>query len=122
MPWLETSPMMERRQLVAEYQRGLVPLADLARRAGVSRKTAYKWIARFESAGMLGLQDQSRRPHTCAHATTPEAIDALLTLRRRHPTWGPKKLLHVLRQRDPERAWPARTAAGTTAARHGPPR
>lgn len=119
MPWLEASPMMERRQLVAEYQRGLVPLADLARRAGVSRKTAYKWIARFESAGMLGLQDQSRRPHTCAHATTPAAVEALLTLRRRHPTWGPKKLLHVLGQRHPEITWPARSTAAEVLARHG---
>lgn len=119
MPWLETSPMMERRQLVAEYQRGLVPLAALAERAGVSRKTAYKWIARFEAAGMLGLQDQSRRPHTCPQATAPAAVDALLTLRRRHPTWGPKKLLHVLRQRDPEMAWPARSTAADVLARHG---
>ena len=63
MPWLETSPMMERRQLVAEYQRGLVPLADLARRAGVSRKTAYKWLARAQSGAVEALVDRSRRPH-----------------------------------------------------------
>lgn len=118
MPWLETSPMTERMQLV-EYQRGLVPLAELARRAGVSRKTAYTWTARFESAGALGLQDQSRRPRTCGHATAPAAIEAVLALRRRHPTWGPKKLLHVLRQRHPEVAWPARSTAADVLARHG---
>lgn len=119
MPWLETSPMTERLHLVVEYQRGLVPLAELARRAGVSRKTAYKWIARFEGAGALGLQDQSRRPHTCAQATAPAAIEALLALRHRHPTWGPKKLLHVLRQRHPAVAWPARSTAADVLARHG---
>jgi putative transposase len=119
MPWLETSPMTERMQLVVDYQRGLMPLAQLAQRAGVSRKTAYKWIARFATTGPLGLQDHSRRPHTCAHATAPAAIDALLALRRRHPTWGPKKLLHVLRQRQPEIAWPARSTAADVLARHG---
>ncbi len=119
MPWLETSPMMERRQLVAEYQRGLVPLAALAERAGVGRKTAYKWIARFERAGTAGLQDQSRRPHSCPQATAPATIEALLTLRRRHPTWGPKKLLHVLGQRHPEITWPARSTAADVLARHG---
>lgn len=119
MPWLETSPMTERMQLVAEYQRGVVPLAELARRAGVSRKTAYKWIARFEAAGALGLQDQSRRPRTCPQATAPAAVEALLALRRRHPTWGPKKLLHVLRQRHPEMPWPARSTAADVLARHG---
>ena len=109
MPWLEMPPMTERMLLVVEHQRGLVPLAELARRAGVSRKTAYKWIARFEMAGASGVHDQSRRPRACGQVTPAEAIEALLACRRRHPTWGAKKLLRVLRQCHPDIAWPARS-------------
>jgi transposase InsO family protein len=36
--------------------------AALCRRFGVSRKTGYKWLARFDAAGEAGLVDGSRRP------------------------------------------------------------
>lgn len=39
-----------------------VNVASLCRDAGVSRKTFYKWRARFEAEGLAGLQTRSRRP------------------------------------------------------------
>jgi hypothetical protein len=44
MPWQETLLMDQRVQFIADYQRGFFDLADLARRYGISRKTAYKWV------------------------------------------------------------------------------
>ena len=35
---------------------------------GVSRKTVYKWIGRYEKEGWLGLEDRSRAPHRHANA------------------------------------------------------
>ncbi|MFN2435441.1 MAG: helix-turn-helix domain-containing protein, partial [Nitrososphaeraceae archaeon] len=43
MPWQETSFMDQRAQFIADYQRDVFEVADLARRFGISRKTAYKW-------------------------------------------------------------------------------
>ena len=43
MPWQETLLMDHRVQFIAEYQRGVFDIAELARRYGISRKTAYKW-------------------------------------------------------------------------------
>jgi len=54
MPWQETSVMNQRVQFIADYQRGLLPLSELAGRFGISRKTAYKWIDRYEEAGPAG--------------------------------------------------------------------
>ncbi len=34
------------------------------RNFGISRKTGYKWLHRYETAGLNGLVDQSRRPHS----------------------------------------------------------
>jgi transposase-like protein len=34
------------------------------RQFGISRKTGYKWLHRYEAAGLNGLVDQSRRPHS----------------------------------------------------------
>jgi transposase InsO family protein len=111
--------MDQRMQLIADYGRGLIPLVELARRAGISRKTAYKWIDRFAAAGLPGLRDQSRRPHGCAHAIPEAVVAALIEARRRHPTWGAKKLLRVLRRREPHAPWPARSTACDILARHG---
>jgi len=49
MPWQETLLMDQRVQFIADYQREVFDVADLARRYGISRKTAYKWISRCGS-------------------------------------------------------------------------
>ena len=75
----------------------------------ISRKTGYKWVERFETAGPPGLQDQPRRPVHSPFATAPALVDRLVALRRRHPRWGAKKLLAVARRRDRGAAWPSRS-------------
>jgi transposase InsO family protein len=88
-------------------------MTELAVQYGVSRKTGYKWVAAYEASGLAGLQDRSRRPHHSPHAIDAALVTAILTIRRRHPSWGPKKLLAVAQRRQPSCAWPARsTIAG----------
>ena len=119
MPWSETTPMDERLQFVADVRRETEEIAVLCRRYGISRKTGYKWLARYAEAGPGGLADRSHRTHACPHATDPGAVDALCELRRRHPTWGPKKLLAVLARRRPALALPASSTAAALLKRAG---
>jgi transposase-like protein len=70
MPWQETSLMDQRVQFIADAQREADDVAELARRYGISRTTAYKWMAQYASDGVAGLVNRSRRP---THA--PRAID-----------------------------------------------
>ena len=84
---------------------------ELAAQYGVSRKTAYKWLERYERGGAAGVSDRSRRPHHSPHATAAALMDAIVALRRKHPRWGAKKLLRILRRRDPASVWPARSTA-----------
>ena len=119
MPWSETSPMDQKRLLINEYIRGAPSVSELCTRYGVSRKTGYKWIRRFEAQGLPGLEDHSRRPHTSPFATDLETTAAILELRRRHPFWGAKKLLQVLRRRHPQSAWPARSTVCDLLKRNG---
>jgi len=109
MPWREMLLMDQRVQFIADFQRAIFDVAELARRYGISRKTAYKWIDRYDAAGPAGLIDQSRRPAHSPQATSAPIIAALLTLRGRHPTWGAKKLLKVLSTRQPTWILPARS-------------
>jgi len=109
MPWREMGPMEQRLEFIREYDTELFTMTELAAQYGISRKTAYKWLERYHAEGVLGLQDLSRRPHHSPQATAGDLVDAVVALRRRHPRWGAKKLLAVLRRRQPHAAWPARS-------------
>ena len=119
MPWSNLSPMDQKTQFIADFLRHSQSITELCIHYGISRKTAYKWINRYDQRGVSGLQDRSRKPSSCPHQTEPELVEALLDARRHHPTWGAKKLLKLLSKRDPDRNWPARTTVCDLLARHG---
>jgi transposase InsO family protein len=112
MPWNETDPMNERVKFIARYLQNEEAFAALCEDAGISRKTGYKWVERYEEGGVRALVDHSRAPRSHPHAVPAAAIDAIVALRRRHPRWGPRKLLAVLRRHDPRRAWPVASTMG----------
>jgi len=71
MPWLETDPVTERKRFIMEWLSGDFAVAELCRRHEISRKTGYKWIARYEREGPEGLEDRSKRPGNCPGAVEP---------------------------------------------------
>ena len=119
MPWSQTSPMHQRTLFIADHLRGTRSVTELCAEYGISRKTAYKWIERYIRRGPAGLEDRSRRPRTAPNATAPQVVTAILELRRRHPTWGAKKLLSILRQRHPQWQLPGRSTGCAILRRHG---
>lgn len=86
--------MTLRKEFVALALGQGVSVTELARRFGISRKTAYKWLHR-EAAGE-SLTDRSRRPHGSPMRTSEATTAAVLALRRQHPCWGGRKLHRVL--------------------------
>ncbi len=119
MPWLETAPMEERERFVRDHREGFYAMVELCARYGVSRKTGYKWLARFEDGGRQALRDQSRAPHRCPHRIADDVARLICDARRQHPSWGPEKLLDWLAPRHPAIALPAISTAGDLLARHG---
>lgn len=119
MPWSILSPMDQKTQFIADFLRHSQSITDLCRHYNISRKTAYKWINRYEQESISGLRDRSRKPKSCPHQTDPGTVEAILQARRHHPSWGAKKLLKLLSKRDPHRLWPARTTVCDILARHG---
>lgn len=119
MPWMETAPMNERMRLVTDRERGLYSMVELCERYGVSRKTGYKWVERYEREGPEGLHDRSRAPHECPHRIPPAVAEAICAARRQHPSWGPEKILHWLKRRERGLDLPATSTAGDLLARRG---
>jgi putative transposase len=119
MPWRETAPMAERMRFVTDWERYLYSMTELCQRYGVSRKTGYKWTARYEKNGPDGLRERSRAPHHCPHRIAPEVAALICAARQQHPSWGPAKLVAWLRPRHPGLGWPAVSTAGDLLARRG---
>jgi transposase InsO family protein len=111
--------MDERVRFVADYLSGAFTMTALCMRYGVSRPTGYQLVARYEAEGAPGLSARSRRPHTHPQATPSAVVDAVVALRRKHPDWGPVKLLDWLRRHAPDQAWPAASTAGALLKAHG---
>jgi putative transposase len=119
MPWLETDPMTERKRFILEAEGGLFSFAELCRRHGISRKTGYKWLERYELDGPNGLADRSHRPRSCPHATDPQVLEAAFELRRRRPRWGAGKILGHLGTLHPAWSLPAPQTLHKHFVRHG---
>jgi len=60
---------------------------EAAHAAGVSVRTAYKWLKRFKEEGLDGLTDRSSRPQRCPHATPQAVVDQVVEQRRSRQTY-----------------------------------
>ena len=116
MPWNDASPEVEQIKFIERWERGGETFVDTCRAFGISRKTGYKRRHRFEAGGWDGLADLSRAPHRHPNQTDRAVVERLIALRCEHPTWGPKKLVAWLQDREPcpdaNRDWPAPSTVG----------
>lgn len=118
MPWKESCRVEERMRFVARLHSG-ERMSDLCREFGISRKTGYKYVERFERYSVVGLADQRRVPVRIPHRTSGAVAELLLELRKKHPTWGPKKLRAQLMRLHPGVHVPAPSTIGDLLQRHG---
>ena len=99
MPWKTIGPKEQRWKFVRAAWSCKSSLSELCRGWGISRKTAYKWLARFEAHGRLGLGNESRAAHQVANRTSVKWLQRMRRWRGRHPYWGAPKLHWALRRR-----------------------
>lgn len=96
MPWKEVSTMSQRREFVMLFNQPDINKSALCKRFDISRKTGYKWSERFNTQGIEGLEDHSRRPHHSTIKTDHTLEQAILTMRDQYG-WGGRKLHRRLR-------------------------
>jgi transposase InsO family protein len=117
MPWKAATPVDLRIELMKRIAAGEKP-ADLRREYGISKKTVNKFRKRYKELGEAGLADQSRAPHVRPQKTPPELEELIIAERKKHTSWGPKKLKDVLEKRL-GRAFPSASTVGDILVRHG---
>lgn len=94
-------------------------LSALCAQFGISRPTGYKWLARYQQAGMAGLAERSRRPHTSPRQTAAATEQQVVALRTQHPAWGGRKLRARLSVLAPQQALPAASTITVLLRRQG---
>jgi transposase InsO family protein len=100
-------------------QRARFTVSERCEQFGISRKTGYKHWERSAADGLKGLAVRSHRPHPFPQRTDPAVEALILAERRRHRTWGPKKLHKVLAVKSGRESPPARSTSGEILRRHG---
>lgn len=119
MAWQEVAPMEERVRFVLKATREAVGFAELCHQFGISRKTGYKWLARYQAHGLAGVREWSRRPHRSPTRLPAEVVELVLRERHRHTSWGPKKLRALLATKYGITPVPAASTLGRLLQRHG---
>jgi transposase InsO family protein len=71
-----------RQLLVDRIERDGWTALDAAQSAGISERTARKWLARHRAEGPAGLVDRSSAPHVVANRTDEQTVAVIAALRR----------------------------------------
>lgn len=95
MPFENKTVFMQRIEFISLAQKPDTNMSLLCKRFGITRRTGYKWLNRYEKYGLDGLLEQSRRPKH-SNNKTPEEIEEYVAEIRRNDHWGSKKIYKIV--------------------------
>ena len=119
MPWKTVDLMDQKLKFVHLAKSGRFTITELCEDFGISRKTGHKYLRRYQQDGASGLHERSRCPHRYANLTDKAVEKLILQDRRRHPTWGPKKLRDLLLKKHGMQRPPCCSTIGAILKRNG---
>ena len=91
VPWKECDKMSERIKFIARALDG-ERMTDLCKEFGISTKTGYKYLKRYKTEGISGLEEQPRIAKRVKHKL-PQKIELLiLEIKESYPSWGAPKI------------------------------
>jgi len=94
MPWKEKTVEKLHEEFVIAAKQGEASFKYLCEAYGISRKTGYKWLARYENEEPM--TNRSSRPHSSPNRTLETIEKAIVLEREAHPGWGAAKLHEVM--------------------------
>jgi transposase len=84
MPWRSVKPMEEKIRFIGDYLSKVFNFSELCDRYGISRKSGYKWIERYNEKGAQGLEEETRKPRKSPHKTPEHIEQDILEIRQKH--------------------------------------
>lgn len=119
MPWKILTTMDQRIQLIAHWKSNNYTITDLSKICGVSRPTVYKWLSRYKTHGIDGLQDQDSTPLYNPHTTKDAIVKLIITEKLKNHKRGPKKICARLKIQHPDIKVPAPSTIGEWLKKNG---
>ena len=110
--------MDERLKFIARLLDG-EKMAAACRDFGISRKTGYKILTRYNEIGLDGLTDRSRRPYRQANQLPFQIEAQIARLKQERPSWGAPKIREKLNRLYPDVHTPAISTVHAVLDRHG---
>lgn len=110
--------MDERMKFIARLLDG-EKMTELCQEFGISRKTGYKFWNRYQSSGVEGMTDRSRRPVRYANQLPMQIEKVIVRLKREKPSWGAPKIKELLARKYPDVKTPAKSTIHAVLDRHG---
>lgn len=72
-----------------------------ARHFGLNRETVRIWKRKFDTIGMIALNEKSHRPKRLRHSTTDwKIVDEIVKIRNQYPAWSKYKIRAILKRKD----------------------
>ena len=85
--------------MIIEPERSGKSISDVCIAFGVSRATWYKWKRRYDTYGVDGLKNQSRKPHNIKNLKVTEELEKLVLELRLNNRFGPMRIRFRLKRK-----------------------
>jgi transposase InsO family protein len=79
-------------EVLLEPERTGDSVVEICRRRGISRASFYRYRRRYLEQGTVGLEPRSRRPRGSPGRIAAPLEAEIVTLRKRHPRWGARRI------------------------------
>jgi transposase InsO family protein len=99
----------ERKKFVLTAYKTKENFTVICRKFGISTKTGYKWLKRWEENGAAGLEDKPTIAKNVKNKTDLITQARLLNLKRKHMNWGAKKIAVLFLRKFPDEHCPCRS-------------
>ena len=85
--------------MIIEPERSGKTVSDVCIAFGVSRETWYKWKRRYDTSGLDGLKNQSRRPHNIKYVKVTGELEKIILELRLNSRFGPRRIKFRLKRK-----------------------
>lgn len=110
--------MDERLKFIARILDGET-MSELCQEFGISRKTGYKILHRYQDCGAQAFTDRSRRPVRLANQLPLQVEKYILNIKKDKPSWGARKIREKLIRKFPDIRTPAKSTIHAVLDRNG---
>lgn len=83
-----------RLKAVVLYSEGVKSGREISQLYNISDRTLRRWVKAYEKGGAEGLKPQPTTPKRFKKATSHHLIRRIISLKRRYPSWGARRIKH----------------------------